>query len=336
LAAAEASLQAGAFDAALGLLDTVEAGPLDAFQRARVDLFRGRIAFASGLGGDAPRRLLTAARRLGPFDMELARESYLTAWGAATNAGHYADGDVLLEISRAVRALPPPPGPVRPLDVLLEGLALLGTGGRAAATPTLQRAAKALTSIPAADVLRWGWMAPAAATAVWDDEAWRALLERNVQLVRDAGALSQLPVHLDSLGLVSAWTGDFAAAASLMTEAESVAAATGSRFPPFNALRLRALQGREAQASALIADAIELSAAAGAEAAAAFAHWAAAVLYNGLARYEKALAAARQASADPFEPFISAWAQFELVEAAARVGDAELAGDALERLADTT
>ena len=48
LAAAQASFQAGAFDAALGLLATAEAGPLDEFQRARVELLRGQVAFASG------------------------------------------------------------------------------------------------------------------------------------------------------------------------------------------------------------------------------------------------------------------------------------------------
>ena len=41
LAAAQASLQAGEFDAALGLVATAEAGPLDEFQRALVDLLRG-------------------------------------------------------------------------------------------------------------------------------------------------------------------------------------------------------------------------------------------------------------------------------------------------------
>jgi hypothetical protein len=35
LAAAQASLQAGAFDVALGLLATAEGGPLDEFQHAR-------------------------------------------------------------------------------------------------------------------------------------------------------------------------------------------------------------------------------------------------------------------------------------------------------------
>jgi len=69
LAAAQASLQAGAFDAALGLLATADSGPLDEFQRADVDLVRAHIAFASGLAGDAPPLLLEAARRLEAFDL---------------------------------------------------------------------------------------------------------------------------------------------------------------------------------------------------------------------------------------------------------------------------
>ena len=61
LAAAQASMQAGAFGKALELLATAEAGPLDEFQRARADLLRGHVAFASGLGSDAPPLLLKAA-----------------------------------------------------------------------------------------------------------------------------------------------------------------------------------------------------------------------------------------------------------------------------------
>src|SRR5918994_3861756 len=45
-AAAEASLHAGAFDAALGLIGTAEAGPLGDFQRARGDFLRGEVAAA--------------------------------------------------------------------------------------------------------------------------------------------------------------------------------------------------------------------------------------------------------------------------------------------------
>jgi DNA-binding CsgD family transcriptional regulator len=242
---------------------------------------------------------------------------------------------VLLEISSAVQALPPPPGTPRPLHLLLDGLALLSTGGHAAAAATLQRASRALADLPAEDVLRWGWMATSASAAVWDDGGMLAIYTRQVQLVRDAGALEQLPIHLSALGLARTWTGDFAGAASLVAESANVMAATGNRFPPYMMLRLWALQGREAEASAAIASAIE-QAAAGLGMAATTAYWAAAVLYNGLARYEEASASARQAAADTFAPWVSMWALPELVEAAARSGDAGLARDVLERLAGTT
>jgi hypothetical protein len=80
LAAAQASFRAGAFDAAHRLTATAEAGPLDEYQRAQVDLVRGQVAFASGSFSDAPPLLLKAARQFEPFDLGLARETYLTAW----------------------------------------------------------------------------------------------------------------------------------------------------------------------------------------------------------------------------------------------------------------
>jgi DNA-binding CsgD family transcriptional regulator/tetratricopeptide (TPR) repeat protein len=334
LAAAQASLQAGEFDAALGLAATAEAGPLDEFQRALVDLLRAQVTFAAGLWSDAPPLLLKAARRLESFDLDLARETYLTAWGAAGLAEDVAARDVLVEICRAVRALPPPPGAPRPRDLMLDGFALLITEGHAAATPTLQRAVLAVASIPAEDVLRWGWTTAGASAAVWDHEGWLASCARQVQIVRDAGALAALPIHLTYLGMAIVWTGDFAGAASLVAEIDSVAAVTGTRFPPYTLLRLRALQGREGEASAAIGSAIEQFGGQGTTALRAY--WAAAVLYNGLTRYDEAASAARRATTDALNHWIPTWVLPELVEAAARGGDAELARDALERLAKTT
>ena len=332
LAAARASFQAGAFEAALALLATAEAGPLDELQRARVDLVHGQLAFASGLASDAPPLLLKAARRLEPFDLELARETHLTAWGAAfVAAGYPAGRGVLLEICRAVRALPPRPGAPRPLDLLLDGLVLLTTDGHAAATPVLQRAATALADIPVEEVMRWGWMATAASNAVWDNDGAHAIAARQVQLIRDAGALAELPLYLSALGLASAWMGDFAGAASNIAEADRVARETGCQFVPYTLLRLRALKGREAEALAAIEQAT-----AGGPSAALYAHWAAAVLYNGLARYQEAGWSARRATSNTFEYWVSVWALPELVEAAMHIGDAELARDALGRLAETT
>jgi DNA-binding CsgD family transcriptional regulator len=334
LAAARASLQAGQFEAALGLTATAQAGPLDEFQRALVELLRAQVTFGAGDWTDAPPLLLKAARRLESFDLDLARETYLTAWGAAGLAEDVAARDVLVQICRAVRALPPPAGAPRPLDLMLDGFALLITEGNAAATPTLQRAVRAVAGIPVEDVLRWGWMNAGASAAVWDYDGWLTSCTRQVQVVRDAGALASLPIHLTYLGMAIVWTGDFAGAASLVAEIDSVAAVTGSRFPPYILLRLRALQGREAEASAAIANAIEQFGGQGMTATRAY--WAAAVLYNGLARYEEAAAAARRATTDALNHWIPTWVLPELVEAAARGGDAELAREALGRLAKTT
>jgi len=336
LAAAQANIQAGAFGKVLELLDRAEAGPLEEFQHARADLLRAHVAFASGLGSDAPPLLLKAARRLEPFDLDLARETYLSAWGAAGMAGFSAGRAALVEISRAAQTLPAPAGPPRPLDLLLNGLAVLTTDGYAAAAATLQGAAKVLTSIPVEDVLRWGWMAPSAYTAVWDAEGMHTISTRQVQLVRDVGALSKLPLYLSHLGIARLWMGDLAGAASLIAETGGVAAATGSHIASYTLLRLRGMQGRETEAAAAIATAVEQAAAGGQGMAAAWAHWTAAVLYNGLARYKEAMSAARQVISDAVHPHPYMWALPELVEAAARSGDDGLACEALAWLAETT
>ena len=170
-------VQAGAFDAALQLVATAEAGPLDESQRARVDLLRGHID-ASGLSSDAPPLLLKAARRLEQVDLDFARQTYLFAWVAAhVIRGNPEGPGALLQISRAILDIPRPRA-LRPIDLLLDGLALMTTDGRAAATPTLQRAAKVLGDIPVEDVLGWGWIAMAASNAVWDNDGAYAISAR--------------------------------------------------------------------------------------------------------------------------------------------------------------
>jgi DNA-binding CsgD family transcriptional regulator len=166
----------------------------------------------------------------------------------------------------------------------------------------------------------------------------RAIYTRHVQLTRETGALADLPIHLSALSFATSWFGDFADAAALIAELESVAAATGSRFAHDNGglMRLRALQGREAEALALIEATVKPAGKPRQGIRVTVAHWAAAVLFNGLARYDEAVSAAREAASNTFEPWVSMWALPELVEAAARAGDRSLACDALERLAAAT
>jgi len=162
------------------------------------------------------------------------------------------------------------------------------------------------------------------------------MLVRQVRLARDAGALDQLPIMLGALGTAVVWSGDFAAAASLIAEADTVCAATGSRAAPFAAMMLASLRGDQAEAAPLIEATIAQAQTGGQGIAVAYAHWVTAILANGLARYHEALAAARHACEDTFTLNISMWALPELVEAAARTGNTHVAAGALEQLAETT
>jgi DNA-binding CsgD family transcriptional regulator len=335
LAAAQASLQAGAFGTALELLATAEAGPLDELHGARADWLRGQIAFASGPGSDAPPLLLKAARRLEPLDPDLARETYLHAWQAALFAGHLAVGSDLEEVSRAARALPPPERPPRVADVMLDGLALLVTDGPGAA-PVLRQAISTFADpdLPEAERLRWGWMAQAASLPLWDGEGWR-LIVAPLQLARDVGALDQLPILLNIRAVAAAWRGDLAAAASLIAEADAAREATGARLVAYAAMVLAAFRGSQAEAIPLIEVTLEQAAASGQGAAVTWAHWVAGILYNGLGRYAEALSAARQAAGHRLV-HISMWALPELVEAAVRTGNTGLACEALDQLSDWT
>ena len=338
LAAAQTSLQAGAFGKARELLATAEAGPLDEFASARVDLLRGQIAFASGLGSDAPPLLLKAAKRLESLDLDLARETYLSAWIAAMFAGRLAGAGDLAEVSSAAQALPPLAHPPRLADLLLDGLALLVTEGRSAAAPSLRQAASAFASrdISPEEDLRWGWLAQAAAIVRWDEDGWHAIAVQQTQLARDVGALDQLPIDLASEAVTVIRAGDFPAGASLIAEADVVSEATGIAYPPFAALLLACLSGKEAEATVLIEATIAEGTAGGQGHAVSFAQCVAAILANRLGRYADALAAAQQASEDTPELYVSMWALPELIEAAVRSGNTQTASDALERLAETT
>src|SRR4051794_34635386 len=338
LAAAQAGLRAGAFEAALELLAAAEAGALDALQRARVELLHAELAYAQNRGSDAPLLLLRAARTLETLDVRLSRETYLDAWSAALFAGRLARAGGLLDVSRAVRTAPEPAPPGRPCDLLLDGFARVFTDGRSAAEPVLERAAAAFASTEASveEVLRWGWLATAGAVWVWDYDTCLAISTRGVQLARDSGALEVLVVAVNVLGQAVSLGGDFAAAALLIAEADAVTEATGTRVAPYGALVLAALRGRESEASQLIAATIREGTAGGQGTAVQYAHWARAVVMNGLGRYEDALAAAIEASDDTPELFVSMWSLSELIEAAVRTGDTDLARRGLVRLGEYT
>jgi DNA-binding CsgD family transcriptional regulator len=337
LAAAQAMARAGAFDAALRLLATAEAGPLAELQRVRADLLSGQIAFATSRGNDAPPLLLKAAKRLELLDPGLARETYLEALSAAAYGGLFATSGGMWQAAEAARAAPPASRPPGAPDLLLDGLALLITQGHAAAAPTLKQALKAFSGedISREEALRWLWLASATAVRLWDDESWDLFSARQVEFAREAGAVGMLPLALNQRAGLHLHDGDLAAAASAMEEAQAITEATGSQLPPYASLGLAALRGGERQAFELITSITRDLVRRGEGVAPTLLQWAKAVLYNGLGRYQDALAAAQRAGEDPHELVFSTWAAAELIEAAVRSGIPERAAGALERLSDS-
>jgi DNA-binding CsgD family transcriptional regulator len=337
LAAAQTHFEAGALDDALALLAAAEPGAVDDVQRCGVYLLRARIAFASRRGSDAPPLLLKAARELEAVDPALARATYLEALSAAMFAGRLARGGGVVEISEAALAGPPASQPPGPSDLLLDGLAVRFTQGYAAGAPILKEALDAFrraTSLSAEEA-RWLWFASWIALFLFDDEAWTVLSTRHLDLVRESGALAALPFVLANRSSVYAFFGELDAAAAYEEELRAVTEATRIAGVPYGALALAALRGRETELTELIRGTVSDAQGRGEGLALTITEFLSGTLYLGLGRYEAALTVLGQAERY-HEEGAAIWALIELIEAAVRSGQPQLAGAAMERIAETT
>jgi DNA-binding CsgD family transcriptional regulator len=341
LAAAQAKLTAGAPEAAGRLLAAAEAGRLDDLQRARVDLLRARIAFVENRGSDAPPLLLRAAHQFERLDEALARDTYLEAFTAVIFAGRLVAGDMrdasegMREAARAIRARFRPADPPRPPDLLLDGLTLAFTEGYAAGAPVLRRGLSAFRKeeVSIQDAVRWLWLATHAAATMWDDESWYQIVEHLIRVTREAGALSILPIALATHNALHLFAGEFAAAASNVDDLEALSETSATEMTMVSALQLAAWRGQKGEVDELARALLEQSAQRGTGMAIGTVAWSRSVLYNGLGRYEDAVAAAVPSLEYLHDAF---WVLPELVEAANRSGDVERANAALEELAAMT
>jgi DNA-binding CsgD family transcriptional regulator len=335
LAAAHSKHQAGASDAGLRLLAMAEAGPLEELDRARAQLLRAQIAFATTRGRDAPPLLLEAAKRLEPLDATLARETYLDAFAAALSADRLVRGGDAREVAAAVLAADWEPS-TRACDLLLDGLALRYAEGCAAASSAFKGALRAFHDEPLSedDELRWLWLACHIAREVGDDEAWDELTARQVELARRAGAFSLLPIALDNRFSAELLFGRIAAATSLATEADAVVEATGSHLIRRGGIALASWHGHDAEARALTEARRQEVLSRGEGLWLTANDWGIAVLYNALGRYDDALAVIESAAESPDGTGLSMWVAAEFIEAAVRSGNAERAAEPLARLTE--
>jgi len=338
IAAAEAKHQAGAPDVAAELLVMAEAGPLEELARARISLLRGQMAFSAGNSSDTPRLLIDAARRFEALDTRLARETYLEALSAAL-LGHRTSQIGTLEIARAARgATAAPPSDSRAPDLLLEGMATLITDGYETGVPAVQRALSVFRDgdLPIGEQLRWLFVATRCAIDIWDDESWRDLAIRQVELARAVGALSLLPFAITQRFGMHLHAGEFATVAQLVDEFSVLKEATATGLPDFGTMILAAWQGRSREAFRLIDDFITDMSERGQGYGVSLPYYTASVLYNGLGRYADAMASAELASEQRDDLAFANLALAELIEAAVRGGQPERATAAMGRLTELT
>jgi DNA-binding CsgD family transcriptional regulator len=337
LAAASAKIKAGAFGMARDLLSIAEAGPLTDFQQARIELMGAELAFLTDRGSEAPPLLLKAARRLEPIDRELSRGTYLQALTAGYFAGRLALGGGVEEVARAAALAPPPSHPPRAPDLLLDGLVAQHIMGYPAGLPILREALHAFgTGMSVDEELRWHWVAGIVARYTWDDDSWHVLSDRHVGLARSAGALSELPVALNSRAFMLLFSGELAAAASLIQQLQPAIEATGSNRTPYSALGLAAFAGRQAEAATMIEAITADVNLRGEGVGLTIIEWASALLNNGIGDYEKAVTAAQHSTEYLGDMMTPPWPAVELIEAASHSGRGDMAAEALRGLAEIT
>lgn len=328
LGAARAWFDAGAPAKVPNLLAAAEMGPLDPLRRAEVERLRAQLVFAVNPGRAAGPLLLGAAHRLAALDLPAARETYLSALGAAVHCGRLG-GDDLRRAAEAARGMA---AGEEVAGLLLTGLTTWALDGYVPAVPLLGRALEALTSN---EDLRLLWLAAPVAHEVWDDAAWDRLTEQAVNFARATGALSLLPTALVFRAGALLYAGRFTEASDLLDEADSFRRATGLAAYPSAALALAAHRGREVPALELIEATVKDAEARGEGRLLGLTGYAMAVLSNGLGHYPAAMDAARQAAEYP-DMAVFQWTLGELVEAATRAGQATVAAEARERLAERT
>jgi DNA-binding CsgD family transcriptional regulator len=348
LAAARAKRDAAAPSAAYELLGIAEGAPLSDLQRAQVLRLRAQMEFARSRGGDAgaqpvsatARKLFNAGIQLEKLDDDAARQTYAEAISAMLYAGRLGEPDVLAEAAEAARAALSRVAEVtRPIDLLLHGVAERITGGVSAGAGLLRVALDLMRKqAQSNDVQIRRWMVPAypilqesAAHDLWDEATVHQLSSAAVRYARDAGALDVLPRALVYQAGSHLLAGEFSTAATLIEEAKSISASTDHLAPVrYHSLLLAAWRGDPAEAIGLIEAAAADGIARGEGRVLGLTGYAAAVLYNGLGRYDEAVAAAREACRYEDLGF-HGWCLFEMIEAACRTGDKETAASAVQR-----
>jgi DNA-binding CsgD family transcriptional regulator len=219
---------------------------------------------------------------------------------------------------------------------VLDAFALRFVEGHRAAAPKLREAIDVVRCVDDPQCMMFGcW----AASELWDEESLGELARRWVELAREAGEPITLARALANRSAV--WevaVGRLDAAEASVDEARRVFAAVGALDVPERTdgarLIVAAWRGRDEEARALARSTMRGAIRRGRGASINLAYHGLAVLEIARGDYRAALALARKAN-EHDGAYLPNWTLPELVEAACRSGERDLAASAERRLADT-
>jgi DNA-binding CsgD family transcriptional regulator/tetratricopeptide (TPR) repeat protein len=336
LDAAKGWLDAGSPGRAAALLAETTSMSLTELDRARAAKLRAQVAQPLNEGSGKAGVLLRAAQDIAVLDEELGRESLLEALEAAIYFGRFGSGGSVRQAAHAALEFAAEETNAPP-DLLLRGLALLFTSGHAAAVPTLRLAIKGLR---AGNDPRWLTLGGLAALEIWDDAGLELLVAAGAELT-GAPRYSPLSVSLALLaGLDDTAAGRFGKAAERFAElrilSDAVLDPTIADVADAGSLMVWAWRDDGVEDARESIERCARDAMAGGHGRSySLTRYALAVRENGLGRYEEALIAA-QGTVDDKGLYLATFALPELVEAAVRCGERDIATRALAELAART
>ena len=197
----------------------------------------------------------------------------------------------------------------------------------------LRQALKAHIAEDDPDAYDHRWLPVAA--ELWEDEISYAEAARQLRCAREAGAFGALPELLAYRAGACANAGELAECALACEEAEAIAAAAGVTLAPYWSFVLLAWRGDIARALEVMTPVMQTATQRGEGGVLIWAHVMMTLLYNGVGHHALALAAAQKVEIHD-ERLMSERLLPELVEAAARSGNRELAAAATAQLTERT
>jgi DNA-binding CsgD family transcriptional regulator len=333
LSAAEASSGAGALGRAQTELHAAATYRDDPRHTGLTLRVQARIYHAQQQPAKATSALLTAATRLGPADIRLARDILVEAIVEAQISGRLAPpGSTRSDVARAAQMLALPPGTAATIgDLLLDADAALQLQGLDAAAPMLRAALDAVRQENAnpPEMLQWLAAACADATILADDARLHELSSRMEAAAREQGAMIDLALALSHAGVSGLLGGDLGEAQRCFAELTAISEA---REQPWSigSLLIAAWRGPHEHAYRLLEQVAEEANRQGQGYQLVFADYARCIVELSQGRYETAYAAFAAGIDDTSQvKFVLA----DLVEAAQRSGQDEAAADLADRLA---